>query len=707
MEAKAQAAKRVLKQLGVAIKTSALFPASYPGTGQALAALLNALRTYMEAYGPFSVHVGVQTLSVGGIAIQDRTFTNLAYSFYSRKVSQLTVQPTVSQLQLAALVSIVGMERNKLEEAGGVVRLLWESGAGDIQVREMAMRLDEEVDILGVNAFFSLLGRGRLSPQEREQVIEILTAGPPQIGKFLQNFYALAGKVQDGITEEGQVQQVYQAIKSLDRLILDEPFDQHRPLYANLAAATLQLEEPLGSRLARALLSGAGEDAAAQVILDQLSGEQLAKTILMSLGEGNVGEQVAAVMGGLTLDREKATGVLGILESQLPRQGKGGGLLPDAASLELRSPSSRAAYAAPAADEAPPVIEFDEGQIVLSDEELERYLKEFHTIDEAGATREAIKTLVDVLSNEVEEWELVDVAETLAAHIPWLLEHREFALLREILKDIKTISSTAGGARAEVITGLLERLTESPLLDGLLAALWEGRETPAEQQIQACMEVLAEEMVGPLVRVLGVETRAGMRAMLCDALVRIGPGHMDELGAFVTDPRWYLVRNIGYILGRMRTPQGVTYLAKLVQHSDARVRTQTVEALASIGTEDAQALIGAFLNDPEQSVRLRALRSLDARGMYVAMPKLLALLETRDPFNRLFVLKQAGIDAVARLGAREALPALKKLARARLVLSRRGRELRRLARMAIGIIESAPTDAQAIVPVMEGGGKAP
>ena len=53
-------------------------------------------------------------------------------------------------------------------------------------------------------------------------------------------------------------------------------------------------------------------------------------------------------------------------------------------------------------------------------------------------------------------------------------------------------------------------------------------------------------------------------------------------------------------------------------------------------------------------------------------------------------LRQAGIETVARLGARDAIPALKKLARTSLVFNKQGRELRRLARIALARIEGAP-----------------
>ncbi len=78
--------------------------------------------------------------------------------------------------------------------------------------------------------------------------------------------------------------------------------------------------------------------------------------------------------------------------------------------------------------------------------------------------------------------------------------------------------------------------------------------------------------------------------------------------------------------------------------------------------------------------------------MASALPALLAVLAMRDPLNRQFAIRQHALEAVTRLGAKEALPPLKKLAGGRLVFGRRGRELRRLARMAVAAIEEASSN---------------
>jgi HEAT repeats len=679
-EPKVEAAARALRRLRLAIKASALYPASHPARAAAADIFLRDLLAYTETYGSFSLHVGKQKLSVDDLPIDGHT--SLADFLYTRKLSQITILPTADQSQIATFVSIASMERSQLEAAGGLEHLLQEAGVCDIRVTELVLRVKEETEILDLGAFYSLIGQGRLSPQERDRVIDILRSGADQVAKLLQNVYSLAADVQREIGEEGHAQQVYEAVRSLDRIILDEPGDRQQLLYEHLAEAALRLGPSLGRRVIPMLLSGANEDVGVQIVLGHLSGDHLAELIVTALADGGSTDQVTSILRSLSLEREKAAGVLSaldrILAGRRPR---------DASLTSTILPQLRFAY--DARGDASTPTRFDETAIAISAEELAAYRQEVQSIDEAGAGREALRTLLDVLCNEVEQRELLDVADSLAGYLRGIVELGDFARLRESLESLRDAYVLATAPRKTVFDGLLEGVLAGPFLDQSLAVLSYSKKTVTAHDIRVCLNVLSKQAIAPLVRMLGGEQRPGMRGFLCDLLVDVAPGHVDELGAFVGDQRWYVLRDIAYILGRMRRPEGITYLVRLARHADVRVRMEVLGALTRIGTDPALAQICLFLHDPEQMVRLKALSSLDARGLRLAMSALAPLLEAPDLLNRWFVFRRAAINAVALLNVGEALPSLKKLARVRVALGRCRRELRRLAHEAVVSIEQA------------------
>jgi HEAT repeat protein len=677
-EPKAEAAARLVRCLALAIKSAALYPASHPGRAATVDAFLREFRPYTEAYGSLSLQIGKQMLSVDGQPVDSHG--NLANLLYTRKVAQITILPGADRAQIAALVSIAGMERDQLEAAGGMEHLLHEAGAWDIQATELLLRGGEEAEILDVGVFYNLVGRGRLSPEERDRVVDTLRSDPAQSAKLLQTVYSLAAELLHETDAQGQGRQVYEAIRSLDRIILDEPSEGQRPLYDHLAEAIHLLDTPAHRSVAPLLLSGAAQDAGVQVVLNHASSEHLAEMVLTTAAQETSTDHLTRIFRGLSLDRGKAGGVLSLLDGRLSAPRPHGGSLAETILPYLGPVDGPEAAGAE--------TDFDESKIVISTEELAAYRNEAQSIGEADVALEAVRTLLDVLRNEVEQRELLDAADCLAGYLRGIVECGDFALLRESLEALKETSSPAATPRKTAVEGILKGIVDDVFLDRALDVLRARKDGPA-QDVRACLTALSKQAIGPMVERLGTEQGLEKRELVSELLVQFAPQHVDEVGAFVTDQRPDVVRHIAHILGLIRQPSGVQYLTQLVRHADLRVRVEALDALARIRTDEAQTQICIFLEDPEPIVRLRALTSLDAQGMRLAMPSLVPLLEAPDLLNRRFVFRRAAITAVAQVKATEALPSLKKLAGAPVAFGRCRGELRRLARAAVAAIEQS------------------
>jgi len=695
MEAKAQATDRLLRAMAAAVKTVALYPGPHPVTQQAVASLTAALHPYMEAHGPFGLRVGKYALTVDGTPFRGGSHSNLAMHLYTRGVAQIKIMPAVSEQGLLGFVSIIGMDRRGLEEAGGVRHLMRQSGTGNVQVAEMTLETDEDLQPADLNAIFEWLGRGELEPEDRERILDILRGGPGATRVFLERAYSMVEDVSESLSADDRVLEVSQLLRNLDRMMLDEPFEDQDRLYASLAEAQINVREPLRTLLARALLHPDGRDVAAR-LGEHLTSEQLAHLVHGSVagGGGDLAEQVTVFLHALRTDQQKTKAVLAILDSRLRQPQYSPAWLTGAVFPRLDFPARRAE------PELPQEFLFMSTDSAVADEAAER-LKGQVALDERDITHAVIGTLVDALAQETGDKELVDTADALTAHLPWLVQEQAFAVLATILDRIKVIATQEVGPRRKVAEGILQRMTDAAMLDRLLAALWGARDTLAEKDIHACLKPLAHDLVAPLVRVLGMETRGPMRAMVCDLLIELGGGKIDLLGKMVDDQRWYVVRNVANILGRMHDPKAVSHLGRLVQHPDYRVRRETVMALAAIGSDSAQTTLAGFLHDPDERIRVRVLQSLDTGHAWTMFPQLLTILQRRDLFERQLELKRAALEVLTRLGARQSLPTLRKLSRRWFAFGHRARELRRLARVAADVIEghAPPQDTRLLAGV--------
>ena len=696
MEPKARAAERLLRRLGVAVKTFALYPPPHSVTDRAIADLLNEVHQYTGAFGPFAVRIAKHALWVDTIKFEGGANGNLAFFLYSRKVSHLKIIPGVSDQELTSFLSVVGKDRAALEAEGGIEHLLWQAKVENIRLHEMALKHEGTVqvrgqDVRGQDTPVDLVGQDRLAPDDRERVIELLGAGPEQAVGLLE-------RASEGTSEQEQEQQVYQAVMSLDRLILDEPFEDQQQLYANLAEALSLVGGSLQSALESALTSHAGEDETAMLLLSHLPAERLAQVVLGLLSHEDAAERVATLLRMVSADQEKTKAILALVEDRLRPPGGSPTWQTSPVMSQLQVPAS------PRTPEIDPEFEFGDSQDAIGHQEAEYRVSGAEAVEEVAVNRAVVSTLVDVLRFEIDKEELGDLAGELEGHLVALADNREFELLARILEGIKDVASSETGGGSETATNILKRIPGNRVLDQLLSTLWDQKEVAPPQEILACLQALADGLVGPLMRLLGDELRSTRRAMLCDLLVTIGRGHVDELGGFVSDKRWYLVRNTANILGRLGSPGGVAYLARLVDHDEYRVRREAVDGLIRIGTGEAQAVLAAFLDDKDPRIQVRVLEALEDTGVRRALPKLLALLGRRDPFNRQFALRRAAIEVLERAGAKEALHALKRLASSRIVLGQRGRELRHLARVAVAAIDDrAPVPEPALL--LEGGGQ--
>jgi hypothetical protein len=678
MDPKAQNIEGLLRSFGVAAKTLALFPLPHPVTDRAVADFLAKLQQYTAAYGPFAARVARHELWVGTLSFKDGAFGSLASLLYTRKVAKFFVMPTVKTEDVVAFLSIIGRDRGQIETAGGAAHLLWQQGVESIQVVERAFQFQGTSDGGPSLTVPNVTGARRLSPDERERVLDALRQDPTQAHALLdelrKNATAAAAAAVDAPVE-AQVEPVFQIVKGLDRLILDEPVEDQDALYANLAEAQLLLPEPLRGLLLRALFSRARDDDSARVLFQHLPNDRVADVLATMLSARSpIAEQVEATFP-LTIDPEKTKAVVLALEARLAVAGQPIGGLASAVMARLPAPKAPA-------PRPPRHVEFDDIQVELGPDETASALKEAQAMDEPSVIEEVARTLIDVIRGEDDERELDDAGGTLEEHLRWLIDHKRFAAVGDLLRALRSMTAPPKTVRSKIAADMLDALARGPLLAALLATLWERRHTISDDQMYPCLQVVSAELVEPLVGTLGEEQRAGMRALLCDLIVLLCGDRVDAIGRHASDPRWYLARNIAGILGRLEDPRVLPYLSRLLHHDEYRVRREAVDALARLSPDQAQTILAGCLDDADPRVRLRVLSSLTAVGVRQALPQIAALLERRDPFNREFEMKRAALEALQCYGTDDAIPTLRRLAGRRLVVGWRGRELRRLAAVA-------------------------
>ena len=150
-----------------------------------------------------------------------------------------------------------------------------------------------------------------------------------------------------------------------------------------------------------------------------------------------------------------------------------------------------------------------------------------------------------------------------------------------------------------VTAALAKRLDEAPIAE--------------TNELAAFAASLGASSIEWLMAIVAHAMQQRTRRVLMRTLVEMCEGNPERLAPWLSDPRWYVVRNAVHVIGATggRVPVGL--FAPLLKHPEVRVRHEVVTALANCAPDDGQPLLLQLVRDPEGSVRGPALYRLGAR----------------------------------------------------------------------------------------------
>jgi len=131
-----------------------------------------------------------------------------------------------------------------------------------------------------------------------------------------------------------------------------------------------------------------------------------------------------------------------------------------------------------------------------------------------------------------------------------------------------------------------------------------------EKALNEYMAFLDKNAIQPFMTILGELKTIPARKNVINVLIALGKKDIQSLAKGLYDSRWYVVRNIIYILGKIGDRRATDYLLKAAHHSDIRVRKEVIKALGELGSEGVVPTLRDCLNDPEAQIRTSAARAL-------------------------------------------------------------------------------------------------
>jgi len=707
-------ALRALDELVRAAHQRSLYGVEHPITRQACDAAAEALLAMMSDRNHFTLTVTESGLLAEGEELPDRpTLHQLHENLWRRQIAGLTIRPGLAWEEIAALIGVLATDPVELGNAGGARQVLMEAGCSRIELADVDYsRFVPESQAQWLSSFSGGPGGIQSSVQDLVNVcLEIpgdrlqiadknaaaergipmpfpipISASGGKAGEFESPaFQKQLAALHDVAPEDYLAVGLAWLTQASGEAVLEAPAKDRRAWREIVAERIAKLDLGLQARIFRAPRQGGSDtpDMLAALVADR-SPEGIADLIL-ARPAAVVGEPSALlerILRRTLPDERKLIAVEHLLRQRLMERGMSEESFRNVVGLLLDQIATDMAMRVGGASQF--LGDFEELPLPAggSADEWPDLLK---TVARETVAQARARVLLNMLPLDYDAAAYLDlvghmetcVAERAAAADPYALD-----LIRALAAEVETGDSV----RAPIASAGLQRLGTPEVAHVMRDAL---ARTPPEQRPELivimqrmgnqCADILlkeAQEASDPRLRALAVRclADAGERgaAEVCDLLAH-GPFDQATFAAAALiegrDQRFLSLVGAGF------------------DHRQPGVRIRLAESLGRVpGLVSEQLLIRA-LYDPDPAVQAQAAASLGEMRARGAVHALSLAAKKGSLHGRGLEVRKAAIQALGKIGAPEAVPALKEiLCKRSLWFRERAEELSAMAAAALALI---------------------
>jgi HEAT repeat protein len=312
--------------------------------------------------------------------------------------------------------------------------------------------------------------------------------------------------------------------------------------------------------------------------------------------------------------------------------------------------------------ESPPSVAANRNVYFLTPDEVEGLRKEVESEIDPTFIFNVIDIVFEILALEKDPEPFQDAANIVNKILDALLTLGDFKKASDLLKRIYFIIKIyeLKDWQVEIIRQLIENAGDANRIERIGRVL-DREEGIRLEDVSGYFVLLQRNSIKPLIKLLGELKNSKTRRVLCDALSEIGKNAIELIIPFMEDRRWYLVRNITYILGRIGQEQAIPYVQKALGHEDIRVRREAIQALGIIGGQKAVGLLVKALTDDDVRIRSMAALNLGKIGKTAGLIPLLEVVQSKEFHRKETAEVKAFFEAIGMIGSNEAISVLQQL----------------------------------------------
>jgi hypothetical protein len=657
---------------------------------------------------------------------RSESFTTFAREFYKRNLAAVRFHEGVTAEEILRFLSLIIKPAEQVAAEGGMETGLSGLGVVNINVAEAATRIvetalpgtlpthdgeeeegeEEDREVQRPKAEFD--------EDEQKSIEQILEeAGQDQardrrlLMRALRDKRAVAEYLREA-RERGSgetIRDLAKRIGALARSTRHEMKEDRAAVLSVIAEAIVELTpQERGELYQDHLIDQARRDQALAELIDKLGVDELVDRIL-----GQIEETPEALTGlsravrNLAVMNVQAPGqsVLNLVVSKMQAQGASESFI--SGMTQAVSPTRITGIEQFKTDRSESVgtvlrlidMTPDGSDVFVFDEAIEPLCAEATRGTTDG---DVVESLVAVAMIEKRDEPFSDVMTMIEESVGYLIEAQEADVAADVAEAMAAASNDESVPESHRVRmrNVLVNIANPATLASVTSVLRRYKsDSPEYLACRRLITVLGEAVIDPLLEVLAAENDMAARRALIEMISATAKNYVAQLGARVTDNRWYFVRNVVSILASTRSPDALTYLQRTIRHNDARVRRETIRALAGIRTAMSDSMLVAALSDESTQNVESAANYLGSLGCVPAVPALESVARAQGSGSHEPSARVEAIQALARIGDPSSEQVFRDLSRRRwfhLFGGGREKPVRDAAAEALRTVQAAPVE---------------
>ena len=286
--------------------------------------------------------------------------------------------------------------------------------------------------------------------------------------------------------------------------------------------------------------------------------------------------------------------------------------------------------------------------VPLTDKDLQTLVKELEK-DTSDKIDKLVAVLFEIVYQTEDKSDIENVFTFLKDVIQYCMKHGYISMALDIMKEAReVIDDPHVSENDKKYIRMLSLYIGNEEIVALLAEFLDSGIEIEEGVFENLVVYFEKNAIEPFVKYLGEMKTIRARKNVIDALISLGKKDIQTLARKLDDQRWYVVRNIIYILRKIGDRRAIDYLLKTVRHGDIRVRKEVIKALGELGGHEVVQTLRECLDDPDVQVRTAAVKAFGSIGSEPAKKILLDKISGKSFKDRGLEEKKEFFETIAR-----------------------------------------------------------